>query len=115
MAKKTKEPDKLALDMIQCRQDGYGCHYGAWKALQDRPVVIKKKEDEIPDGWKVCLYCRKPFKPKKYSNNRQIYCEIECQKSAQRERDREKFREYRREYMAKKRAEERKVKNECNA
>lgn len=113
MAKKHKEPDKLALDMIECKKAGFGCHYGAWKAMQDRPVVVETKPGEIPEGWKVCKRCGKPFKPNKYGK-RQEYCEFECQKAAQRERDKDKIREHYRVYMAKRRAEERKLKNESN-
>lgn len=93
MAKK-KEPDKLSLDMIECKKAGYGCHYGDWYAAQNRPVVIEKKVF-IPEGWIPCKHCGKYFKP--YSN-RQLYCEIGCQKAAQRERDKDKYAEYYREY-----------------
>lgn len=99
-----RDLDKLSLDMIQCEKDGFGCHYGKWKALQDRPVVVEKKENEIPEGWKACPQCGKHFKPNKYGK-RQIYCEVECQKKAQKERDKEKIRAHYREYMAKRRAE----------
>ena len=104
MAKKKKDLDKLSLDMIQCEKDGYGCHYGAWKAAQERPVVVKKK-DEIPEGWLVCKQCGKLFKPK--TKRKQFYCEIACQREAQLEKDREKRKEYHRSYMEKKRAAER--------
>jgi hypothetical protein len=96
-----KEPNKLALDMIQCKKDGFGCHYGAWMAVQNRPVVIEKKNYE---GWKVCPHCGKYFKPN-HPNNRQIYCELNCQKAAQRERDRAKNAEAQRRYVARKKAE----------
>lgn len=75
MAKK-REPTKLDLDMIQCVKDGYGCHYGAWKAAQ-KPVPIKR--DVIPEGWRVCIGCGKPFKPKTL-HSKQIYCDVTCQK-----------------------------------
>lgn len=78
-----REPDKLALEMIQCKKDGFGCHYGAWKAAQERPVVIEKKENEIPEGWKVCPHCGTPYKPNKWGCGRQIYCDVTCQKAAQ--------------------------------
>lgn len=83
MAKK-RELDNLDLDMIRCKADGYGCHYGAWKATQDRPVTIEKKT-EIPEGWKICQNCGKPFKLG-WRGSRQIYCEIYCQKQAQQKR-----------------------------
>ena len=44
---KKKKLDKLSLDMIECKKAGYGCHYGAWKATQDRLVAIQKKK--IPE------------------------------------------------------------------
>lgn len=87
MAKK-KELDNLDRDMIRCKADGYGCHYGAWKARQERPVVVKPKEGEIPEGWLVCQYCGKAFKPK--SKRPQKYCEVYCMIEAQKERNRKR-------------------------
>lgn len=110
MAKK-KELDKLSLDMIQCKKDGYGCHYGAWYAAQNRPVVIEKKGD-IPEGCKICIRCGKPFMPKKFSNGKQIYCDVTCQRAAQRERDKDKIREHYREYMARKKEEQRRAEDD---
>ena len=91
MARK-KELDKLSLDMIQCKKDGYGCHYGDWYAVQNRPVVIEKN-DVIPEGWIPCKHCGKYFKP----YGRQLYCEMGCQKAAQKIRDGDKYAEYNRE------------------
>lgn len=105
MARK-KELDKLSLDMIQCKKAGYGCHYGAWKATQDRPVVIKPKSDELPEGWRICEWCGKPYKP--YSRRAQKYCELRCQQAASYERrDRARYAERYRTHMAKKRELER--------
>lgn len=109
MAKK-KELDKLALDMIRRKADGYGCHYGAWKAMQERPVEIKPKDGEVPDGWLVCQHCGKAFKPK--SHRPQKYCDSVCQYDSVKERQREKNRERSREYRQKKKEEERKLRNE---
>ena len=81
MAKK-KEMDNLAKDAAAAKAAGMS--YGKWKAMQYNPVVIKKKE-EIPEGWKVCPHCKKPFKPN--HGNKQIYCEVTCQREAQKERD----------------------------
>lgn len=92
MARK-KQLDKLSLDMIQCKKDGYGVHYGKWKAAQ-KPVEIEP--DETPDGWRVCAHCGKPFKPK--TKRIQLYCEAYCQMEAQRERYRLKHAQYMREY-----------------
>jgi hypothetical protein len=69
--------DNLSKDMIQCKKDGFDCHYGAWKATQD-PVKIEKKD--IPDGWRACAYCGIPFKPK--TKRKQLYCGGVCQKQA---------------------------------
>jgi hypothetical protein len=106
-----REPDNLALDMMRCKADGFGCHYGDWKAIHGDTKTAP--EDPTPKGWLICKYCGRPFKPK--TKRSQTYCEVECQKAAQRERDREKYREYHRKLMEKKRAEERKLKNESCA
>lgn len=103
MAKK-KELDKLSLDMIECKKAGFGCHYGAWKATQDRPVVIQKKEIEPKFGYGICKHCGKQFI--KTSNLRRFYCDAICQREANIARGREKYREYYRAYMERKRAEQ---------
>jgi hypothetical protein len=92
--------DKLSKDMIQCKKDGYGCHYGAWKATQ--PKVIPKLDDVIPEGWKVCEYCGKAFKPNvKY----QKYCEAGCGLLAGNARYKKQRLECTRAYRARKKAE----------
>jgi hypothetical protein len=101
--RKKKELDNLSLDMIQCRKDGYGCHYGAWKAAKNRPVTIEKKTDELPKGWRICKYCGKPFKPKQ--RGIQLYCEYYCADEAAKERYRERNRERQQQYREKKKAE----------
>ena len=106
-----REPDNLALDMMQCKADGFGCDYGKWKALQNNPVI--KKKEVIPEDWIECPVCGKFFKPNK-CGFKQIYCEPYCQKKAQRARDKDKLREYYRSYAEKRRAE-RKLKNESYA
>lgn len=68
--------DNLAKCMIQCKKDGYGCHYGACRAAQGG--VFLMKEDTIPEGWKKCEYCGKLFKP----YNKQKHCELHCQERA---------------------------------
>lgn len=108
MAKK-KKLDKLSLDMIECEKAGYGCHYGAWKATQDSPIVIQKKSTETHENWKVCPHCGNSFKPSKYGGYRQIYCCIECQRTAHRAGNEERYKEYYRTYMRKKRAKEKGV------
>lgn len=102
MGKKKKEMDNLAKDAAAALAAGMS--YGYWKAMQDKPVVIEKKE-EIPEGWKVCPHCGKEFKPSQ-KGSKQIYCELGCQKAAQAKRYKttDKYKEYYRNYMERKRA-----------
>ena len=118
MAKKKKEMDNLAKDAAVALAAGMS--YGKWKAMQDfpvvieketgrilvldKPAVIEKKAEEIPESWRTCKRCGKPFKPNKFGRT-QVYCEYECQRAAQMERNRAKMREYYRECMEKRRAE----------
>lgn len=90
MADKNKEPDNLAQDAAAARAAGMS--YGKWKGLQT-PAKIEKKE--IPEGWKRCAYCGKPFKPKSKQN--QKYCESYCGQRARAERDRQKARSHHRD------------------
>lgn len=83
MARKKKEPDKLSQDAAAARAAGMS--YGKWKALQSDPV---REKNGTLEGWLVCQYCGKPFKPK--TKRPQIYCEIYCQREAQKERDRQR-------------------------
>ena len=101
MARKKKELDKLSRDMIQCEKDGFGVHYGAWKATQERQTEFKRKEYEPRFGWGICGYCGNRF-PKEHG--KQLYCDSVCQRSKQIEKDREKRKEYCRIQMQKKRA-----------
>lgn len=99
MAKK-KELDKLSLDMIQCKADGFGCNYGRWKSLQETPELSERK---LPDGWSICPQCGKSFKlPNK---GRKIYCEIYCQKQAQDDKRREINRKRQAMYRERRKAE----------
>lgn len=100
MAKKRKL-DNLDLDMIQCKKDGYGCHYGHWKAMQGEPVKVEKM-DELPEGWKFCLWCGKPFKTN--HQKQQKYCEIYCQREAAAERARIRHNEKNKRWRAKQKA-----------
>ena len=110
MAKK-KELDNLSLDMIRCKADGFGCHYGQWKALQGEPVKVEEEvEEPTPQGWLICKQCGKPFKPR--TKRKQYYCEAGCQRAAQNERDNERRKKYYREYQERKRKEQ---KNESYA
>lgn len=69
--------DHLARDAMMAKQSGMS--YGKWKALQD-PVPVK--EYPIPEGWRKCEYCGKPFKKKKG----QRFCEFYCREQAYRAR-----------------------------
>lgn len=89
MAKK-KELDNLSKDMIRCKADGFGCHYGQWKVSNWN---TKDRVEEItPQGWLICKYCGKPFKPR--TKRKQLYCEAVCQSQAQREKRKEYYRNY---------------------
>ena len=68
---KLKQPDKLSQDAMAARRAGMS--YGKWKGLQS-PVKIVKPV--IPDGWKICEYCGKAYKPK--TNRPQKYCDSVC-------------------------------------
>ena len=84
MSEAKNEPDQLAKDVSAAIAAGMS--YGKWKAMQD-PVNIYQPKD-LPEGWKLCAYCGKPFKIK--SSKKQMYCDIYCQRAAQKERDRQK-------------------------
>ena len=92
--KKKKELDKLSQDMIECEKAGFGCHYGRWKATQ---APIKKIPAVIPEGWKPCEFCGKPFKPKQG----QRFCEIGCRNLAYAEKNKQLKAEYMRTYRRK--------------
>ena len=77
--------DYLSKCMIQCKKDGYGCHYGAWRAAQGG--VFLMKEDTIPDGWKKCEHCGDVYKP---TRSDQKYCGAYCQSQAAYERSKNK-------------------------
>ena len=96
--------DNLAKDMIKCKKDGFGVHYGKWKAMQP-PVKISKKK-ELPKGWKECPVCGKYFKP---NNWQQRFCEVGCRDKNYESRRRELNLAYAM------RDKERKALNEANA
>lgn len=99
MAKK-KELDNLSKDMIRCKADGFGCHYGQWKALTGD--TREKVEDQTPQGWLICQRCGKEFKPK--TRRPQKYCDAVCQREATTERNMDKKRAYAKAYQERKRA-----------
>ncbi len=73
MAKKNK-PDKLAREAAQALAANMS--YGKWKALQP---VVAVDPNVLPDKWKRCEYCGKPFK---YVWSTKRFCEISCQQRA---------------------------------
>lgn len=99
MARK-KKMDKLSQDAADALAAGMS--YGKWKAMQKVPVTPVITETKIPDGWLVCKWCGKPFKPK--TKRSQDYCEAYCQKAAYNEKNREKINAYQKKWE-KKRAE----------
>lgn len=92
--------DKLSLEMIQCQKDGYGVHYGRWKAKQ--PVIKPAPVEVLPEGWKACPHCGKWFEPKHHN---QKYCDAVCCYNAQKVKDRSSKAAYDREYRARKKAQ----------
>ena len=77
-----KKTDKLAMDAMKAKEANMS--YGRWKAMQE--VVVKPKG--IPEGWLVCQYCGKAFKPK--TKKPMKYCELFCQQRASDEREAKK-------------------------
>lgn len=65
--------DKLAADMIQCRKDGFGCHYGKWKALQPSVFVKREPKKKIDDVSKKCENCGSEFIS--YRKGKRFCCE----------------------------------------
>ena len=70
--------DKLTMDCAKAKAAGLS--YGQWRALQ-KPEKVEKG---IPEGWRVCAYCGKPYKPT--TRRPQLYCEIYCRERASWER-----------------------------
>ena len=89
-----KQTDSLARDVMLAKQAGMS--YGQWKALQ--PIIPIAKR-EIPDGWRRCEWCGKPFKPVRGGKR---FCEASCRTEAYREKAREIERERYRKQKGKK-------------
>lgn len=71
---KNNAPDKLAQEVAQALAAGMS--YGKWKALQPR---AEENAQAIPDGWKACAHCGKPFK---FAQGGKRFCCIECREEA---------------------------------
>ena len=82
------EMNNLARDAMLAKQAGLS--YGQWKAMQPPQ---EENPEEVPDGWLVCEYCGKQFKPKTKRPKR--FCEVECQKQAYKKKYAEYMRNYR--------------------
>lgn len=82
-----------------------GMSYGNWMAIYGEKIT-RKKEVVIPEGWKLCECCKKPFRGKP----NQRFCEPHCRNSTYQKQYSESHRDRIREYMKDYR-EERKKKN----
>lgn len=98
MARKKKEPDKLAQDAAAALAARMS--YGKWKATQIKPEETERK---VPEGWRVCEWCGKAYKPK--TQRPQRFCEVECQKQAYKKKNGQRDCERMRQWRAKKKAE----------
>lgn len=92
-----KKPDKLSQEVSMALAAGMS--YGKWKAMQS-PVISEKK---IPDGWLVCEWCGKQFKPK--TSRPQKFCDVGCQQHAYYEKNKQKCAAYMRKYREAKEAD----------
>ena len=90
--------DVLALEAAAACDAGMS--YGKWKALGGK--ITPGDNVPLPKGWKVCVRCEKPFRPKK--SVQQKYCCYDCRYEGLKEKDKEKKREYARAYREKQRA-----------
>ena len=103
MARKKKFMDNLAKDAAAALAAGMS--YGKWKAIHgDTRDANESIEEPVPEGWRICEHCGKPYKP--YSRRPQKYCDSVCQQDALRKRDREKYLARSREYQRRKREEQ---------
>ena len=93
--KKKKEPDRLSIESAMAT--AAGMTYGKWKALQTPQKITRK----IPDGWRLCEFCGKPFK----KNGAQRFCEIGCRNLAYKEKEKQIKAEYMRGYRLRKASE----------
>lgn len=81
--------DQLGMDALRCMQDGYGFHYGHWKAdhqntqAENEPLIKKHEEEQrltaeerrIQRRMKVCPVCGELFLPSKALR---VCCSKEC-------------------------------------
>lgn len=67
--------DNLAKDAFLAKRAGMT--YGKWKA--NNPSTAGYKVELIPDGWRKCECCGKPYKP---ARAMQKFCELSCRDEA---------------------------------
>ena len=77
--------DNLARNTMLAKQAGMS--YGKWKAMQP---LVKKIPVVIPDGWKPCEFCGKPFK----RTQGRRFCDIGCRNQAYAEKNKKLKAEY---------------------
>ena len=83
-----KQMDKLALDMIQRKKDGFGVHYGAWRAAQYEKN--KGMTPAKPKGYKhTCVHCETEFYTR--VNRKQKFCCDSCREEYYRIKKREEY------------------------
>ena len=83
--------DKLEVDMRASEEAGFGVSYGLWRASLPEQEV---NTGEIPEGWRVCQYCGKAYKPKQRRLTK--YCSPECKEISWNETKKIRQREQRR-------------------
>ena len=82
--------DNLTKQAVLARRAGVS--YGKWMAM-NAPAEIEKK---IPEGWPICKYCKKPFKPR--SKRQRVFCDVVCQQQEYYETHREEKLAYMRKH-----------------
>ena len=92
-----KKPDKWVLMMRQCEKEGFGIHYGHWKAAQEAVAPVKAAEETFPDHWPKCDCCGKPYER---GRKNQRFCSGLCREKSYQEVNRERLIQYARDYRA---------------
>ncbi len=83
--------DNLSADMIQCCKDGFGCHYGKWKALQPKIRFKRELPKKLDDGSRVCENCGTVFYD--YKSGGRKYCSHNCAQAAYYENNKQRIKE----------------------
>ena len=93
LAEKGKTMDNLSKCAKLAKKAGMS--YGQWMALHGSKPK-KKKAESLPEGWRRCEECGKPFRGK----SGQRFCEISCRNSAYLRKDAKRRRDYMRKWRA---------------